>query len=175
MTDFQCSFLEGWCTQSACKVPQLCRFLEKKIKMPSKRLLRIGLAATLCLGGVAFAQTALPVPSGPDDPDVDSLSAMKDTVNDPRIAAARAGNSWGMWDIGRPHDSKTKGAFDDHDPIGVAAGKLIPADCSFQWTDSDTHQIYCFSSQASLVYFLGAPKANKERAEKGWRALKGTS
>jgi hypothetical protein len=143
--------------------------------MVTKSFVRLTLAATLFLSGTAWAQNPWPAPNGSDDPDADSVAAMKDTVNDPRIAAARAGNSWGMWDIGRPHDSTTKGAFDDHDPIGVAAGKLIPADCSFKWTDPDTHRIYCFSSQASLVYFLGAPKANKERAEKGWRALKGTT
>lgn len=66
-----------------------------------------------------------------------------------------------------------KGTFDDHDPIGLVAGKLIPADCSFNWTDPDTHKLYCFTSATSLVYFLDSPQTYLAEAEKNWRALKG--
>lgn len=121
------------------------------------------------LSAVALAQNAEPASSTPEDVNASSAAAMKDTVRDPRIAISTG--HWGIWDIGRPH-VKMQGAFDDHDPIGIAAGKLIPADCSFNWTDADTHQVFCFSSQASLVYFLSAPKANTARAEKRWRDLK---
>jgi hypothetical protein len=68
---------------------------------------------------------------------------------------------------------KMKGTFDDHDPIGLVAGKLIPADCSFNWTDPDTHKLYCFTSATSLVYFLDSPQTYLAAAEKNWRALKG--
>lgn len=68
---------------------------------------------------------------------------------------------------------RMNGAFDDHDPIGLVAGKLIPADCAFNWTDPDTHRLYCFTSATSLVYFLNSPQTYLPEAEKSWRALKG--
>lgn len=126
------------------------------------------------LGTAALAQNAGPTSAAPQDDSANSTAAMQDTVNDPRIVDAEPGRSWGMWDIGRPHPMKGKGAFDDHDPIGIAAGKLIPTDCSVYWNDPDTHQAFCFGSQASLVYFLAAPKANEARAEKRWRDLRRT-
>jgi hypothetical protein len=70
---------------------------------------------------------------------------------------------------------KMQGMFDDHDPIGLVAGKLIPADCSFNWTDPDTHKLYCFTSATSLVYFLDSPQTYLAEAEKNWLALKGKS
>ena len=68
---------------------------------------------------------------------------------------------------------KMHGAFDDHDPIGLVAGKLIPADCAFNWTDPDTHKLYCFTSATSLVYFLESPQTYLPEARKNWLALKG--
>jgi hypothetical protein len=128
------------------------------------------------LSAAALAQNAVTPPPTPQDDSANSAAAMKDTVHDPRIDNSQTGRGdWGMWDIGRPHPMKGKGAFDDHDPIGVAAGKLIPTDCSLYWSDPDTHRILCFGSQASLVYFLAAPKTNTARAEKAWRTLKGTT
>jgi hypothetical protein len=127
------------------------------------------------LGAAALAQNGVPIATAPQDDNANSAAAMRDSVHDPRIAAQRPGRSWGMWDIGRPHPLQGTGAFDDHDPIGVAAGKLIPSDCSVNWIDPDTHKVFCFGSQASLVYFLTAPKRNEARAAKAWRALKGTS
>jgi hypothetical protein len=80
----------------------------------------------------------------------------------------------GMWKWVVP-PVKMKGTFDDHDPIGLVAGKLIPADCSLNWTDPDTHKLYCFTSATSLVYFLDSPQTYLAEAEKNWRALKGKS
>ncbi len=68
---------------------------------------------------------------------------------------------------------KMHGAFADHDPIGLVAGKLIPADCAFNWTDPDTHKLYCFTSATSLVYFLESPQTYLPEARKNWLALKG--
>jgi hypothetical protein len=141
--------------------------------MASKSLARLAFAGALFLGGAALAQSAPPATSTPQDDDANSAAAMKDNVQDPRIADEQPGRSWGMWDIGRPHPLMGKGVFGDHDPIGIAAGKLIPTDCSVNWIDPDTHKVFCFGSQASLVYFLAAPKSNEARAEKRWRELKG--
>jgi hypothetical protein len=129
-------------------------------------------AACACLASAlstgAFAQST-PLPK----PEINQVSNSDaaDTVNDPRIAASRASGE-GRWKWVVP-PVKMKGGFDDHDPIGLAAGELIPADCSINWIDPDTHKLYCFTSATSLVYFLDAPHANLARAEKGWRALKG--
>lgn len=68
---------------------------------------------------------------------------------------------------------KMHGAFDDHDPIGLVAGKLIPADCAFNWTDPDNHKLYCFTSATSLVYFLNSPQTYLPEAQRSWQALKG--
>lgn len=135
-----------------------------------KRMTAMALFTIIAFGAGATAQNAAPM-SVPQDDDANSAAAMKDTAQDPAIVDARPGRSWGMWDIGRPHPMKGKGAFEDHDPIGIAAGKLIPTDCSLYWSDPDTHRILCFASQASLVYFLSAPKQNEARADKHWRNL----
>ncbi|MGP8233284.1 MAG: hypothetical protein ACLQL2_11580 [Methylovirgula sp.] len=79
----------------------------------------------------------------------------------------------GLWKAVVP-PTKMPGAFDDHDPIGLAAGKMIHADCSINWTDPDTHKLYCFTSATSLVYFLSAPHANLARANKGWLKFTGS-
>lgn len=130
-------------------------------------------ASAWLAGGLStgvWAQSS-PLPA----PEVNQVSDndMADTVNDPRIAAAHK-SGMGTWKWVVP-PVKMKGGFDDHDPIGLAAGKLIPADCSINWTDPDTHKLYCFTSATSLIYFLDAPHMNLARAEKGWHALKGPS
>jgi hypothetical protein len=129
-------------------------------------------AALLCAasGGAMRAQTADPL--APDAKTMEALdNDMADSVQDPRIGAAHK-SGMGIWKWVVP-PVKMKGGFDDHDPIGLAAGKLIPADCSINWTDPDTHKLYCFTSATSLIYFLDAPHTNLARAEKGWKALKG--
>jgi hypothetical protein len=131
---------------------------------------KVAFFTILALGTAALAETVKPV--APEDPEADSQAAMKFAVHDERVLKSQKGNSaWGMWDIGRPHPMQGKGEFGDHDPIGVAAGKLIYTDCSVYWDDPDNHKILCFSTQASLVYFLAAPKSNEARAEKRWQDI----
>jgi hypothetical protein len=90
------------------------------------------------------------------------------------VAAKALAEHAGIWKWAVP-PTKMNGMFDDHDPIGLVAGKLIPADCSFNWTDPDTHKLYCFTSATSLVYFLDSPQTYIAEAEKTWRALQGNS
>jgi YHS domain-containing protein len=63
------------------------------------------------------------------------------------------------------------GEFENNDPIGLAAGVKIPADCSLNWKDPDSGKLYCFSSATSLVYFLNAPQSYISRAKSNWKAL----
>jgi hypothetical protein len=132
-------------------------------------------ASALLSVALAAAQADDVKPVGPANPEADSQAAMKFTVRDPRVDQSRNGDvAWGMWDIGRPHPMQGKGEFGGHDAIGIAAGSLIPTDCSLYWNEPDTHKVLCFSSQASLVYFLEAPKENAARAEARWREMQGT-
>jgi hypothetical protein len=64
-----------------------------------------------------------------------------------------------------------KGEFDGLDPLGVAAGARIKADCSLNWIDPDDGKRYCFSSGTSLEFFLDEPQANLTRARQGWLKL----
>ena len=78
----------------------------------------------------------------------------------------------GIWKAAVPPVAM-QGEFDDLDPLGVAAGARIKADCSLNWIDPDDGKRYCFSSGTSLEYFLDAPRANLVRARAGWRKLNG--
>lgn len=113
----------------------------------------------LLLAMSAYAQAATPAAT-PIHPNADSA------------AATAMAEHKGIWKWVVP-PVKMHGAFDDHDPIGLVAGKLIPADCAFNWTDPDTHKLYCFTSATSLVYFLNSPQTYLPEAEKSWQALKG--
>ena len=141
---------------------------------PSQASCAAFVAMTLiCCAGLdpaVRAQTANRMAANTPTADQNSAAAMKDNVHDPRIAKSQASEA-GIWKWVVP-PVKMKGAFDDNDPIGVIAGKKIPADCSINWTDPDTHRLFCFSSATSLVYFLNAPKGNTARAEKAWHDLK---
>jgi hypothetical protein len=77
----------------------------------------------------------------------------------------------GIWKAATPPSGSMHGEFDNNDPIGLAAGTKIPADCSLNWVDPDFHKLYCFSSATSLVYFLDSPRAFLARARKNWSAL----
>jgi hypothetical protein len=91
----------------------------------------------------------------------------------PSSAAAKAmAAHTGIWKWVVP-PVKMRGMYEDHDPIGLVAGKLIPADCAFNWTDPDTHKLYCFTTATSLVYFLDAPQTYLAQADKSWRELQG--
>lgn len=76
----------------------------------------------------------------------------------------------GIWKAVMPPSGSMHGEFDSNDPIGMAAGARIPADCSINWVDPDYGRLYCFSSATSLVYFLDSPRAFLARAQKNWAA-----
>ncbi|MGA8709387.1 MAG: hypothetical protein WB646_20635 [Steroidobacteraceae bacterium] len=76
----------------------------------------------------------------------------------------------GIWKAVTPPDGSMHGEFDGDDPIGLAAGSRIPADCSINWKDPDFGKLYCFSSATSLVYFLDSPRKYLARAQKNWTA-----
>src|SRR5579859_3176598 len=84
--------------------------------------------------------------------------------------AAGAAALGGIWKAAVPPKPMT-GEFDGLDPLGVAAGARIKADCSLNWVDPDDGKRYCFSSGTSLEFFLDEPQANLERARLGWRKL----
>jgi hypothetical protein len=81
-----------------------------------------------------------------------------------------AGRSGGIWKAAVP-PKPMKGEFEDFDPLGVAAGAKIKADCSLNWINPDDGKLYCFSSGTSLEYFLDEPQANLARARAGWQKL----
>jgi hypothetical protein len=76
----------------------------------------------------------------------------------------------GIWKAVMPPSGSMHGEFDSNDPLGLAAGATIPADCSINWVDPDYGKLYCFSSATSLVYFLDSPRAFLDRAQKNWAA-----
>jgi hypothetical protein len=76
----------------------------------------------------------------------------------------------GIWKAAVP-PKPMRGEFDSFDPIGVAAGARIKADCSLNWIDPDDGKRYCFSSGTSLEIFLDRPRANLDRARAKWRTL----
>jgi hypothetical protein len=78
----------------------------------------------------------------------------------------------GIWKAVVP-SKPMKGEFGNLDPIGVAVGARILADCSINWINPDDGARYCFSSGTSLEYFLDRPHYNIERARAGWRRLNG--
>jgi hypothetical protein len=78
----------------------------------------------------------------------------------------------GIWKAAVPANPMT-GEFESLDPIGVAAGARIKADCSLNWISPDSGKRYCFSSGTSLEFFLDRPQANIERAQTAWRKMTG--
>src|SRR6266852_6138976 len=85
-------------------------------------------------------------------------------------SAAGAAPAGGIWKAAVPPKSM-KGEFDNLDPLGVAAGARIKADCSLNWIDPDDGKRYCFSSGTSLEFFLDEPQANLERARTSLRNM----
>ena len=143
----------------------------RRPSLNSSRAVAIALICCTGLGTAALAQTANQTASETPTLDQQSSAAMKDTAQDPRIAKSQSSDA-GIWKWVVP-PVKMKGAFDDNDPIGVITGRKIPADCSINWTDPDTHRLFCFSSATSLVYFLNTPKGYTARADKAWQGIKG--
>jgi hypothetical protein len=85
-------------------------------------------------------------------------------------APSGTAHSGGIWKAAVP-PKPMKGEFDSLDPLGVAAGARIKADCSLNWIDPDDGKLYCFSSGSSLEFFLDEPRANLDRARTGWRKM----
>jgi hypothetical protein len=85
-------------------------------------------------------------------------------------AAPNPARSGGIWKAVVPPKTMN-GEFDSFDPIGVAAGARIKADCSLNWVNPDDGKLYCFSSGTSLEFFLDKPQVNLERARRGWQQL----
>jgi hypothetical protein len=50
------------------------------------------------------------------------------------------------------------GEFGNEDPVGLAAGKHIKADCSLNWV-ADDGKLYCFTTGTSLLFFEESPSA----------------
>ena len=61
--------------------------------------------------------------------------------------------------------------FDGFDPVGIAAGARIKADCSLNWINPDDGARYCFSSGTSLEYFLDRPHETIQRARSRWSRM----
>jgi hypothetical protein len=76
----------------------------------------------------------------------------------------------GIWKAAVPPRAM-RGEFENFDPLGVAAGARIAADCSLNWVDPDDGRLYCFASGTSLEFFLDQPQLNIQRARAGWRKL----
>lgn len=83
-----------------------------------------------------------------------------------RLAPAR--HPGGIWKAAVP-PAGMHAEFDGYDPIGLASGAMIRADCSLNWVDPDSGKLYCFSSATSQSYFQDWPKSNIERAVRTWR------
>jgi len=88
------------------------------------------------------------------------------------FAAAQAAHAPGIWKAVVP-PAPMKSEFDGFDPIGIAAGARIKADCSINWVNPDDGDRYCFSSGTSLEVFLDHPHASIARARAAWRKLSG--
>ena len=87
-----------------------------------------------------------------------------------RAQSPAPAHNGGIWKAVVPPKSM-QGEFDSFDPLGVAAGARIKADCSLNWIDPDNGKLYCFSSGTSLEFFLEQPHASIERARLGWQKL----
>jgi hypothetical protein len=87
-----------------------------------------------------------------------------------QLAPSAAEHDGGIWKAAVPAKPMV-GEFDNLDPLGVAAGARIKADCSLNWVDPDDGKRYCFSSGTSLEFFLDQPQANLARARRSWRQM----
>jgi len=99
-----------------------------------------------------------------------ALSARVGAQGSPADAARDGAHPPGIWKAVVP-PRPMRGQFDDFDPIGIAAGARIKADCSLNWVDPDDGKLYCFSSGTSLEFFLDQPHVNIQRARQGWIKL----
>ena len=77
-------------------------------------------------------------------------------ANRSAVAADRT-DPGGIWKAVVP-PSAMHGEFGNEDPVGLAAGKHIKADCSLNWVGDDG-KLYCFTTGTSLVFFEESPQA----------------
>jgi hypothetical protein len=98
------------------------------------------------------------------------LFALAASGGAPAVGAEAQAAPGGIWKAVVPK-TPMHGEFGNLDPLGVAAGAKILADCSINWVNPDDGARYCFSSGTSLEYFLDRPHYNIERARAGWRRL----
>ena len=87
-------------------------------------------------------------------------------------AADTPGGEAGIWKAVVPAPGSMHGEFANNDPMALAAGVEVPADCSINWIDPDERKLYCFASATSLVVFLEAPHGRLARARARWLRLK---
>jgi hypothetical protein len=97
-------------------------------------------------------------------------SAASVGISRAQTADAVSARNGGIWKAVVP-PTPMHGEFDSLDPIGIAAGARIKADCSLNWINPDDNKRYCFSSGTSLEIFLESPHANLARARLGWQTL----
>jgi hypothetical protein len=95
------------------------------------------------------------------------LGALGVPAQSPQAGSPTSG---GIWKAVVP-PTAMKGEFENFDPIGVAAGARIKADCSINWVDPNDGARYCFSSGTSLEFFLEDPNGSIRRAREQWRKL----
>src|ERR1700674_3116744 len=99
-----------------------------------------------------------------------AILAASPALSHAQAATTGAGRSGGIWKAAVP-SKPMHGEFDNLDPLGVAAGARIKADCSLNWIDPDDGKLYCFSSGTSLEFFLDKPQFNLERARAAWQKM----
>lgn len=91
-----------------------------------------------------------------------ALSASPILAAEPSMRDRPDANELGIWKSYSPKG--LQGEFHNYDPVGLMAGALIPTDCSINYTDPDTHKVYCFNSATSQVYFANWPKTYARKA-----------
>jgi hypothetical protein len=87
------------------------------------------------------------------------------------MSAITAHAQEGVWKSLVPTPGTMAGEFQNDDPLGLAAGVEIKADCSLYWVDPADQKMYCFSSGTSMETFLDAPQTYIAQARKGWEKL----
>jgi hypothetical protein len=94
------------------------------------------------------------------------------TAQDSNSDATGPRHAEGIWKAVVPKTAM-RSEFDGFDPIGIAAGVRIKADCSLNWVNPDDGTRYCFSSGTSLEFFLENPHTRIARARAEWLKLQG--
>jgi len=78
-------------------------------------------------------------------------------ANPSALAADQPAPGGGIWKAVVPPKAM-HGEFGNEDPVGLAAGKHIKADCSLNWV-ADDGKLYCFTTGTSLLFFEEAPNS----------------